>query len=169
MPSQGLFFIAETSFASVASANIDNVFTATYDHYLVKGNISSNQGGSTSAMTAQLRVGGGTETGANYRLQRLAADNTGVSASRATSQNAYQNFYGDNRTGLHGYFEAHVYNPFRAMRTQTITEYNSFTGGNIAIRQRNQSHDLTVSYDGITIAIGTGIITGSVSVWGYAK
>lgn len=163
----GLVFISRTTFTSVTSVAIDNCFNGTYLHYLVKGSVSSNAGSSTTSITGQLRAGGVSATGSDYRAQRLGMDNTSISGARNTGQTSFSNIIGDNKTGQHGYFELHVMFPSQALRTTLWVDYNSFSEGNISIRSRGQAHDLTTAYDGLTIAC-TAQLTGNISVWGYA-
>ena len=159
----------ETTFSAVTSVSIDNCFSADYDNYVLVASVSSTLSESSASMQGRLRAGGSDSTGNNYVKQLLAADNTTISASRTSAQGFWGNIIGDNKTGEHGFSFTRLQTPFGAVQTTGWVDYNSYTTGNIALRRRLLGHDLTTSYDGITVFIASGTITGKLTVYGLRE
>lgn len=156
----GIVLLNTTTFTTVASQSINNVFSATYQNYLVqfKGGASAD-----TTLKMNLRVGGvDNTTASSYVLQRVNADSTTLAAARSTttfwdSMNVYSTQ--DN------IFNLTISNPFAAEFTlinANNTKYNVYQafGG---------FHNQNTSYDGFTFTPSTGTITGTVRIYGYAN
>ncbi len=167
MPNSGLVFITKTSFSAVSSVNIDNCFSATYVHYLITRSIAGSI--DAQALMGQLRVSG-TDTTTNYRRQQVNASSTTLTGERAVSQTSFSAALGRTETTATGYGELFVFNPQEAVYTGAWSNGGFATSGNLELNYRAHSQDTTASgFTGITIFPVTGTITGSISVFGWAK
>jgi hypothetical protein len=160
----GLVLIDTTDFTSVASVSRDNVFSATYDYYriILTGTIST----SVQDMSFRLRVGGTNNTTASsYVSQILTGQATSVAALRTTSDKLTLGAWD---TTLVNAFTIDVFNPFK----NTPTGFNSHllrSSSNAYIQMGVGTHNQTVSYDGISVIPAANNITGTISIFGYAK
>jgi hypothetical protein len=161
----GLIFISTTSFSAVSSVTI-NPFTATFDDYKVVIKITAAT--AATDLLCQLSSGATPLTTASYDAAYMVkALGAGAFASAANTASTSWILSGVANTSTSADYGAYDFsNPFAA-------KYKSFNGA--ATRQdgfvwvnggRNQT---TTSYDGIKLAVASGSITGSVTVYGYNK
>jgi hypothetical protein len=142
------------------------VFSATYSNYLIL--IRDLAATSSGGVRFQLS-GGGTPTATGYNYQQLIAFGTTVAGTRATSQtSAYL------QTGTDAFFSQAVINIFSPFSGQmTYTSVNSlsdtaYSSPAVQIYSGNQS-SAVASQDGFTLLSIAGTITGTYTVYGYAK
>lgn len=165
MAKKGLVFISKTSFSGSSAVNIDNCFSATYVHYLVRANFSASA--ALNGVHVGLRAAGTTTTAANYRRQQLGASSTTISGARATGETAWQNALGYTEATSIGYRELWISNPFDAARTTSWGDMSYDVTSSIAMYPTVFAHDLATSYDGFSATpAGGATITGSISVFG---
>jgi hypothetical protein len=157
----GLTLINTTTFSAVASQSFSNVFTTTYDNYVIKGQVRGSTNAtmiwrirsSTTDVTTGNYVFGGYSVG-TLQSQAFTSENNVTSTSSTFGQT----------DGSYGVLDMTIYNPFKTDYTQAITGYSgrwiSYYGSNV---------NLTTSYDGITFLPNTGTITGSISIFGVQK
>jgi hypothetical protein len=153
-----------TSFSAVASQSFNNVFSATYDNYLIlfSGNLST-----IASLEFRLRVGGVDNSTANsYLRQFVRAENTVVSAGRVTSNIAK---VGQGENNLRNSFELTIFNPFQATATPFTSVTNVSESSALIFDIYSSMHNVTSSFDGFTLIASSGTMTGSVSVYGYNK
>ena len=165
----GMVLLNTTSFSAVASQSINDVFSATYDSYIIYYNITSSS--ATGALTFRLRVSGADNSSNNYAYNEISK----------TSANSTVSGYGTNAlvsSWDFGYKYSgptmslmEIFNPFSAVLT--TAQHDSFetdgTGAGVVTRHHACSTSVTTSYTGFTVAIGSGTMTGSVSVFGVNK
>ena len=163
----GLVFITSTSFTTQASVSIDNCFSATYTHYIVKRNLLGSV--ADQDLAVRLRVSSTDASGADYRYQRLYADSTTVGGSRATAQTSVSLALGYSEATTFGYAELWISNPFETVRTTMWSDHSYDQDNSNTLYSRVAAHDLTTSYTGFTVIPSSGTITGSISVWGLVK
>jgi hypothetical protein len=159
----GLTLVGQSTFTSSTSVIFNNVFSSTYQNYLVVGRIT---GGATS-LAIRLRVGGTNATASNYTYQSFTSSGTSNTSARATGAPVFYGpavSAGDITTFTYAFFS-----PFEAaitgvelrgqFRTNSATnEFNINTG----------AHTLATSYDGFEFYnSGTSDFTGSIRVYGY--
>ena len=165
-PSSGaLTLISTTTFSASSAVNINNVFSATYDRYLVVGSMTS----SNASVNHNLRLrASGTDntTASSYVLQVLQAADTTVSTVRNTNDR-FQEFTAASSTLLNA-FSATFFDPFVAAPT-TIENYGLATIDSAYIRVSAGTHNQSTSYDGFSYIPQSGTVTGSISVYGLAK
>lgn len=158
----GLTLISTTAPSAATTVTLDNVFSSTYRHYLVTFNFN---GGSTEETRFQFRYGTTTQAASYYAAFNLAgyAGGSGVlgsnNAAYATIASDYDRLTGQmfitgvGNTSENGMFTAQTF-------CKNIAEAAS-GGGYVNANQ---------TYTGFifTNSAGTGIFTGTVSVYGLA-
>lgn len=163
MAKKGLVFITKSTFSAASTVSVNNCFSATYTHYMIRKNLSGTV--LDSNLDFRLRVSAVDDSGANYRRQILTASSTTVSGSRTTGSTSWINI-ATSETTQAGFSDWWVSNPFDAARTTLWADMGYSTATNITLDTRVFAHDLATSYDGFTIINGSGTITGSISVFG---
>jgi hypothetical protein len=162
----GLVHINTQTFSAVAAVNFNNVFSATYDNYLIKFN--NVTGSSTFWVTVRMRANGTDYTGAEHKRQKIGAGSTTVSGSRVTNNTAIEEvLFIESSVQNFGFLE--LSNPFVSGQITTAMQRGSDTSaGNINMNIHNYGINQTTSYDGFT-AFVSGTFSGSISVYGYKK
>ena len=161
---QGLTLLSTVSFSGVASQSFNNVFSATYDNYLVlfSGNLST-----TASIEFRLRVGGvDNSTASSYLRQFLRVENTVVTGGRVTANIAK---VGQAENNLRSSFELTIFNPFQATATPFTSVLNVIESSVLIFDVLSQIHNVTSSFDGFTLSASSGTITGSIGIYGFNK
>jgi hypothetical protein len=163
----GMVLLNTTSFSAVSSQSFNNVFSSTYDNYLIA--VNSLVGSSTTFTSMRLRVAGSDSSGTTYNRQLLVAESSSVTGIRVTSATSFSDLIGTSTTDETQAF-LYISNPAKAARTslQSIDNNQGFnTGVKLVVNMYN--NNLTTAFDGFTLIPNAGTITGSVSVYGYNK
>jgi len=120
LPSGALNFISETSTTSSHSGvDLNNIFTSTYENYLIIGDITVSNSGDT--IRARFRDSGGSMTSSEYtyRFQRYDADsNTSTDTTRAATDSYFQLTEGVNNdaTRISYTFKIHIFDPYSSSK-----------------------------------------------------
>lgn len=155
----GLTLIATASPSATAAVNINNCFSATYQNYQIHYNLTGTAG---ALVLLRLRVGGVDAT-TNYNRQFLTASNTSITGGRGTSL-AFLTAPAVRASGR-SYSVINISNPFAAAETSYfVTGQDPDNQATLQIDCGN--HTTATSYDGITLYVATGTITGSIRVYG---
>lgn len=144
-------------FSACTSLSLNGVFTADYDNYAISLFYSNG-----NRMFGRLRTSGSDATGtADYNDQKLQAQSTSTFAARQTS-NGYW-VIGQGGGTERDALTMTIYGPYLSEETafRTVTINASAT-----IYDMAGTHELSSSYDGITIYPEAGTIAGSVAVYG---
>ena len=152
----GLDLIVTQSFSAVASISLDNVFTGDYDNYRIIVPVLVSE---IASLELRMRLSG-TDATTNYERQRLTAESTTVTASRASraSMDLTTHYTGYGLTTLE------IASPYLARATNIMSlSINSQP----STRWYGGQHTTATAYDGFTIYPGDGTITGTISVYGY--
>jgi len=160
----GMVLLNTTSLSGVASQSFNNVFSATYDNYLVlfSGNLST-----TASIEFRLRVGGvDNSTASSYLRQFLRVENTVVTGGRVTANIAK---VGQAENNLRSSFELTIFNPFQATATPFTSVLNVIESSVLIFDVLSQIHNVTSSFDGFTLSASSGTITGSIGIYGFNK
>jgi hypothetical protein len=163
VPPGGLVHIATESFSAVSSVSLNNVFTSAYDNYkiILTGNSDSNRD-----PLIRLRVGGSdNSTASSYVRQRLLVNASTISGARVTSDAAV---LGTLDTGLLNILSIEITQPFLATAT-ALVNLNTRSASGALFEANSITHNQTVSYDGFTLFLSAGNITGTIRVYGYAN
>jgi hypothetical protein len=164
LPGAGLVHINTTSFSAVASQSINDVFTSTYDKYLVIFDMISV--GGTLDIRLRLRASGSDITGANYRVQRLTGEGSTPSAQLVTGQTSIIVQAGIT-VGTRLYNTYEFKNPNLAEPTAISNFQIGPTGDYINLQGGVYNDNALV--DGFSFFTSANSITGSVSTFGYRK
>ena len=165
--SSGLTLISTTTLSGVSSQSFNNVFTSTYDNYLVVGAFTASA--ASQNLNARLRASGSDNTTANsYVTQIIDGDGATVSSGRYTNDLFQALGVISNVSSISNAFSGVFYNPAKAAPT-TITTSTFACISSAYVRLGYASHNQSTAYDGFTLIPQSGTITGSVSVYGYAK
>lgn len=164
--SPGLVLIHTETFSAQTSVSVNNKFSATYDNYLIRmNNMTSSV---NTAVNMRMRASGSDETSTNYKLQYVESVNTTNTLSRFTANTSFINV-NYIQTTYQNQMILELTNPFNTKITSGWSTQPNTSAG--AIEGYTSWHGLntTTSYDGFTIFPTTGNITGSISVYGFAK
>jgi hypothetical protein len=159
----GLVHIETRTLTATSLENFNNVFSSTYDNYKV---LISGKHTNVSALRFRLRASGTDNSTANsYVEQTFFANGTSVGGSRQTSNFTRVGTY---YTTLNNSTNLEFFDPFLAVETsfQASTQNSDSSA---AINIHYGTHNQTVSYDGFSLLVETGSITGKISIYGYAK
>lgn len=167
----GMTFITATSFSGASSANFNNVFSSTYDHYKIILNITDK--GGVDAINIRMRNGGTDRTGAEYDYYLVQVNNGptlynsgGVNATSAPFAQAYTGLIDGVITVVD------IFNPF--VSTLETTWLGSALGRYTSSTQisgtNNGMHNSAVQNDGFTLFnTGGQNMSGKITVYGYQK
>jgi hypothetical protein len=150
------------SFTACSVLSLNGVFSADYDNYMVVMRVTSS---SNYAFHVRLRSSGGDNaTTDSYVSQRLLAYSTAVAAQRFTANFAYGTALSTTSNGACW----NVYGPYLAQPTALrLLNIRGQDGGEIW--EYVNTHNQSVSYDGITFVDSGGSNTGRVAVYGMRK
>jgi hypothetical protein len=157
----GLVHIETQTFSAVAAHSVNDVFSADYDNYKI---VTSFAPSTTSQITIRMRVSGADNTTANYERMGILVGNTSnnvrVNTTGATSW-ILTSTAGKITTTID------LFDPFNT--ATSIGQTHTYDDTTKDARLWTISQMQSISFDGFSLISGTGNITGSVSVYGYAK
>jgi len=163
----GLTYLTQATFSAASAVNVNDVFSATYDTYMLKGYFTASvQGGSKIRM----RVSSvDNSTAGQYYYAggntRYTVSSTIAGSFGSTTATGFDFLGGDSATS---YFEATFFEPF-ASRLTGLTCNNIFNraGATDGFWQTNSgTTTVTTSYTGFSIVPASGTITGFLRVYG---
>jgi hypothetical protein len=165
--SAGLVLIGTTSFSAVSSVSpASAVFSSTYDNYLFRFN---NVTTSTDCYIGmRMRVGGVDYSSTDYKIQQFAPSGSSAGYVRLTNLTgflyvSYVNTTYSNAT------QFELYNPFKTNITSGYSITGAVSNGSIEGYANWWGLNTTTSYDSFTLITTAGTMTGSISVYGFAK
>ena len=160
--SGALVYVGGASPSAAATVSIDNVFSATYENYLIKYNLTFS---ASSGTRIQLRVGGVTTAGTGYNSSFFYSLMTSAATGNVVTGAAAHWLPSQSGQVSRGTIE--IYQPFTAVQTsitfEGITEdgtYNMSGGG---------QHTGATSFDGLHFSLSTGTITGTIRIYGRSN
>lgn len=159
-----LEFITSATGSATSAINVNNCFSAAYDHYLVMRNLLGSA--ADNKVNIRLRSGSTDETGANYRHQYIFAASTSISSFRSTGLTSWEEGLGYTETTSIGFAQTWISNPFAAVRTTAWCNVGYQQTSTISALSQVHEHDLTTSYDGFSVIPSAGTLTGTVYVYG---
>ena len=164
LPSAGISLISTTTMSAVASQSVNDVFSATYDNYLIHLGLTGST--TNQDVSMRLRVAGADNSSANYQRSLLNQESTTLTGQRLTAQTQWAGV-ANVESGTKSYAQLTIYNPFLVQTTGLITDAIQIPNGNIGQRRAMYGTTVTTSYTGFTIFPVSGTITGTISVYGY--
>ena len=159
----GMVLLNTTSFSAVASQDITNVFSATYNRYY----IAVDAIGSTTQQELSFRFLDNTTpyTSGNHKTQQLYAASTSISGVRSTTATSWP--IGAVISTDRQFSQLTLINPFETLKPSGVSQYLETIAGNIILISYGLSADTTTSFSGFQIFPASGTITGSVSTYGF--
>lgn len=155
------------TFSGVTSTNyvqINGVFSATYDNYLIvaRGNMTSGTGDQT---LYGLISASGTQATTGYTRQYIVANSTTISAARASdtglSLGDFSNTY---YSGTHCY----VYGPYLAQPTASRS-VQALARDGARIADKACTHSTSSSYDGLRLLASGDTLAGTMCFYGLSQ
>jgi hypothetical protein len=159
-----LIYVGGSTFTGSSAVNINDVFSATYENYLIIF-AGKKPSGTASGSGWRLRVGGVDNTSSVYDTQRFFALGGSTSSDRfnSTSWDAF-----DISTEPTTY-AMNIYRPFATEKT-TFYSYGFIPDGTSAKIQTNSGNvSVTTSYTGITFFPSSNTYTGTIRVYGLVN
>lgn len=150
---------------NVTSVTIDNIFSATYDDYLIVE--SYGMGSSPSNQIRVIDGAGNEDSGSEYQLHQIRSSATGQLFQRADGNYVFDFFW--KYTGNHHI--AHIYRPFDANHPTTAQIWGIQSAGN-SVTDSAMNHDRQTSNRGIKfIQYSTSVYynTGTITIYGVVE
>lgn len=162
-PASGMTFISRTVFTSAASVTLDNIFSSTYENYVVQ--IISD--GGTSLLCMQGRVSGTTITSSNYTTATRMVDAFANASNFAFSAQANWKINASNATPDKGL----TYLNFFRQNSSTRLRFTTTVWDDANLRGGAGGGTLTAdnTYTGLHFFPTSGNMTGTVTVYGLAS
>jgi len=151
------------TFSACSSLSLNGVFTSDYDNYMIGIRVTSSL--SSTDINCRLRASGSDASASNdYVAQYLVADSTSVSAGRITAftYGWLGQSYATQRVGISGY----IFGPYLTQPT-AVRSIGASDNSSARLVDIAWTHDLSTSYDGLTVFPSTGNFTGLLTVFGF--
>jgi hypothetical protein len=162
----GLVLVDSHSFSTQSSISRDNVFTSSYNNYLIHLNLTAvtNQG----QARLRFRASGTDNSSANYNnIIRYSNYSTGTFTSSNEGGNPVTSFFfGYNSTTDFGNTQMNIINPQSSLNTQIAGNYQFV---NVDGNDIMGSMTVKTAYDGFTIYPLNGTLSGELFVYGYSE
>jgi hypothetical protein len=157
----------QVTFTSVSSVSLNNVFTSTYDNYLMIVNFTAISGSGVD-ISMKLRASG-SDTSANYIYQRATRETTNTTTDlNIIGTDEFYLAYGSSTHPTTPRALVNFYNP----QTNIATKINGGTNFRLSsgvfyfVDYAGVQTD-TTQFDGFTIIPSSGTLSGLISVYGY--
>jgi hypothetical protein len=163
----GLNLINSSAFTSVTSVSVNDVFSATYDNYLIQF-ISTTTLNVGARM--RLRVGGSDDTTSNYGT-RYVFNGWTVNSSMSATSFVFPEFGGDLTNAPENLMTYQVFSPFLTAKTFFRGSGFNSSAGNHTLNEFFHQFNATTSFTGFTIeqTSGAASISGKIKVYGLAN
>lgn len=159
----GLVRVGGTSFSAVASVSYDNVFTATYENYLIVGYAT----GTNPTLTMRMRATGTDNSSSNYVWARANIQETSATWGLNVSNGAQTSWSLGTANSMQ--FSLTMFAPQATRATAFHGTSNLATGtGAYPVQVNGGSLTVTTSYDGFTV-LGSANITGRIDIYGMSN
>jgi hypothetical protein len=164
----GLTLINTTSFSGVTSFSIGSdaapLFSSTYENYYFElYGVGVNAG---LNINARLRANVTDASGSNYVQNEIYNQAASVSAA-STTTTLFKIGYGGNVGFV---IKGSIFRPFLAARTFLITDtFSDSTTPQLIHGRLAGEHNLSTSYNGLTVLSSSGNIEGSIAIYGVNR
>jgi len=161
--SSALTFIASSSPSGATTLTMDNVFTSTYQNYLLVG---SFDGSADATVRIRFRTGGTDNTNTNYNYAVIYAPNSGsISIAGGATGDDNGKFANSGSSGR-CYFSATILSPQTAEQTGWMSNGYRFSS---ARTDHFGNFSATTQFDGFKLYPDGGNFTGTVRLYGLAN
>ena len=164
-----LVYVGGASFTGSSSQALNNVFTATYQNYLIVTNIDSISTGAN--INFRMRASG-TDSSVSYYSNIIYNDMSAGTAAFGNVSIANGNTWkiADANSSNSFGFTFNLFSPQQAKTTTFESGSHGYQYGSIFYQGFcGGVHNVASSYDGITISPASGTFTGNIRVYGYAN
>jgi hypothetical protein len=152
--------LGNVTFSGASSVSLNGIFSSTYDNYRIMFLATSS---TTSQISIRLRTSGTDASGSNYNLKGYYSGTANGNLNQASTTNWF-NF------GLNSGNAPVIIDLFRPFSAATTLGYaNLFTSDSGYNHQMAIEHTLSTSYDGLSLIISAGTISGNVRVYGITQ
>jgi hypothetical protein len=168
----GLVLLNTTTFSAQSTVSIDNVFSATYDKYIITFLAGVSSGGVVSNF--RLRTSGTDNTASSYNTTFGRSTSLGTFAQVTSSEsgNTVSTIaeYNNSISTYQGFTKFEIVNPFQSFITNGMMDIVVPHNVTTFIQRRFGafSFNATTSFDGFSI-ICASAQTGTIQVYGYKK
>jgi hypothetical protein len=160
----GLVLLNTTSFSGVSSQSINNVFSATYQNYKIVINaVGTHTNPTTSALEFRLRLAGVDNSANNYDFMQMLRNDGAFVSSMNTGTTSQIAFMGDRRISS----VIDIFSPAEAAFTNFVVNQFSKGTANTNGGLLSGIHIVATAFDGFTLLVGSGTMTGTVRIYGY--
>jgi len=168
-PASGaLTLISLTTYSASSAHSVNDVFSATYDNYLILINVNSASTGADLQM--RLRVSGSDNSNSDYYWGNYGISMTNTALDSANSNGTATSWRINYSDDTHGSTATiNMRNPFLSLVTAFNNSYMAIEDNNGYPYHGGGRTSVTTSYTGFTIFPTSGNITGKVRVYGYAN
>jgi len=162
----GFTLVTSASFSASAAVNINSCFSATYENYKI---IVNYTGASTDqSPKMRLRASGTDASGSDYSWGSNGSRSD--SSAFATPTNASSSFDFGRATSTARNSSWYEFNrPFSAAITTIRGVYAGNDGSSPFYNNVGGLHNVATSYDGLSIFVASGTITGNYYIYGYSN
>lgn len=170
-PSAGaLTLITAQTFTTSSNINVNNCFSSTYQNYVVQIIVSDTSAASDAFM--RLRASGTDASGNDYKWATVFNHSVTAAPSGAASNSAsaWSDYFIGYDSGGKVALTATIFRPFEAASTFIASQaVSSPLNAYMYNYSRSGVHSLTNAYDGFSLTVNSGTITGNLRVYGLAN
>jgi hypothetical protein len=163
-----LTLISSTTYSASSAHSVNDVFSSTYDNYLILINTDSASTGSDMSM--RLRVSGSDNSSSNYYWANIGNNASSSAYDGSNSGGAATSWrinYNDDTNGSTQ--TINIRNPYLSLVTSYNNHYLAIEDNNAYPSTGGGRTTVTTSYTGFTIFPNSGTFSGKVRVYGYAN
>jgi hypothetical protein len=160
----GMVLVTSQSFSAVSSVSVNNCFTATYENYRIVIKATSGVGGGSDFYLRYRASGTDASSGDYFNGHMYVTAGSGPNRDyRAAATSALIGYAADLAT----ISTFDVASPRLSERTSGNATYATLGSSGSLWGTAGHVLNNTTAYDGFTIFVGSGNITGSLRVYGY--
>lgn len=157
--------LGKVTFTGASSISLNGVFSSLYDDYLIKVKMTSHV--STVDTDMRLRALGTDSTATNYSQQRL----TGTASTAASNNLSTQGLWTIDAAGIgatvYDSSDIDLEGPFLTAQTVAKTRFSAVVSTtSLVTGSGTMWNSATTSYDGFTLFVASGTMTGTIRVFG---
>lgn len=151
------------TFTSASAIGINGIFTTSFDNYIA---FIRCIGSVANFPFIRLRSSGIDATGSNYSHQYISGASSTLGAARTSNTDLWYSFGTD--TTIYAGGQWMFYGPALNIPT-SYRSCNSDPRSSATYNDYSGTHSLSTSYDGLSITVTSGTITGKISIFGYEE
>jgi len=161
--SSGLTLIAKTTLTAATQHNLLNVFSASYDHYIVR---FTNLSAAGAGLNLRYGTSGTPDTGSNYSNNGIYNDDSQVSTTANRYNSSSNSLVGNTATDMGLFLE--ISSPFLTQKTTYTVSNSSLSGSGIISNLIRGTVNTATSYTDLVLQSSVNI-SGVISIYGLAN